>query len=45
LFDLDEWRPRRSAEDVLADIYEWVASDEDRIAAALEIDTSSRGKE
>jgi CDP-paratose 2-epimerase len=45
LFDLDEWRPRRSAEDVLADIYEWVASDEDRIADALEIDTSSRGKE
>ena len=30
---------------MLADIYEWVASDEERIAEALEIDTSSRGKE
>ncbi len=45
LFDLDEWRPRRSAEDVLADIYEWVAADPERIAEALEIDTSTRGKE
>jgi hypothetical protein len=35
LFDLDEWRPRRSAEDVLADIYEWVAADPESIAAAL----------
>ncbi|HVW47372.1 MAG TPA: NAD-dependent epimerase/dehydratase family protein [Solirubrobacterales bacterium] len=45
LFALDEWRPRRSAEDVLADIYEWVAADPERIAEALEIDTSTRGKE
>src|SRR5262249_17772343 len=38
LFDLDEWRPRRSAEQVLADIHEWIAADEERIAQALEID-------
>lgn len=37
LFDLDEWRPRRSAEQVLADIHEWIAADEERIAAALQI--------
>lgn len=37
LFGLDEWRPRRSAEQVLADIHEWIAADEERIAAALEI--------
>jgi CDP-paratose 2-epimerase len=45
LFELDEWRPRRSAEQVLADIHEWVASDEERIAAALEIETPVGGKE
>ena len=39
LFGLDEWRPRRSAEQVLADIHEWVAADEARIAEALNIDT------
>ena len=38
LFDLDEWRPRRSAKQVLADIHEWIAGDEERIAAALNID-------
>jgi CDP-paratose 2-epimerase len=37
LFGLDEWRPRRSAEQVLADIHEWIAADEARIAAALQI--------
>jgi CDP-paratose 2-epimerase len=37
LFSLDEWRPRRSAEQVLADIHEWIAADEARIADALEI--------
>jgi CDP-paratose 2-epimerase len=37
LFGLDEWRPRRSAEQVLADIHEWIAADEARIAAALDI--------
>lgn len=45
LFGLDEWRPRRSAEEVLADIHAWIAADEDRIADALEIDTSTKGKE
>jgi CDP-paratose 2-epimerase len=39
LFGLDEWRPRRSAERILADIHAWIAGDEERIAAALEIDT------
>jgi CDP-paratose 2-epimerase len=37
LFSLDEWRPRRSAEQVLADIHAWIAADEERIAEALEI--------
>jgi CDP-paratose 2-epimerase len=37
LFSLDEWRPRRSAEQVLADIHDWIAADEARIAAALQI--------
>ena len=37
LFGLDSWRPQRSAEQVLADIHEWIAADEARIAAALQI--------
>jgi len=37
LFELDEWRPRRSARDVLSDIHAWVASDPERIAAALNV--------
>ncbi len=37
LFGLDEWRPRRSAEQVLTDIHAWIAADEDRIAQALNI--------
>ncbi len=41
LFGLDEWRPRRSAEQVLADIHEWIVADEERIAQALNIDTRS----
>jgi CDP-paratose 2-epimerase len=45
LFDLDEWRPKRSARQVLADIHEWVASDPERIAAALNIDTPGGGRE
>jgi CDP-paratose 2-epimerase len=45
LFDLDEWRPRRSAEQVLADIHEWIAADPERIAQALDIDAPSGGKE
>ncbi len=43
LFGLDEWRPQRSAERVLADIHEWVASDPERIASALNIDTPAGG--
>ncbi|HXS46383.1 MAG TPA: NAD-dependent epimerase/dehydratase family protein [Solirubrobacterales bacterium] len=38
LFGLDEWRPRRGPQQVLADIDLWIASDEERIAAALNID-------
>jgi CDP-paratose 2-epimerase len=43
LFSLDEWRPRRSAEQVLADIHGWIAADEERIARALNIDTPAGG--
>ncbi|MGN6255076.1 MAG: NAD-dependent epimerase/dehydratase family protein [Solirubrobacterales bacterium] len=45
LFGLDGWRPRRSAEQVLADIHEWVAADEERIAQALNIDAPAAGRE
>ena len=45
LFGLDEWRPRRSAEQVLADIHEWIAADEERIAAALDIEAPAGRKE
>jgi CDP-paratose 2-epimerase len=37
LFALDDWRPKRSAEQVLSDIHTWIASDPDRIAAALQV--------
>jgi CDP-paratose 2-epimerase len=40
IFNLDEWRPRRSAETVLRDIHDWISSDEERIAAALNIETT-----
>jgi CDP-paratose 2-epimerase len=40
LFGLNEWRPRRSARKILADIHEWIAADEQRIAQALNIETS-----
>jgi CDP-paratose 2-epimerase len=45
LFELDEWRPRRGARQVLADIQEWIAADEERIAEALEINAPAGGKE
>lgn len=45
IFSLDEWRPRRSAEQVLADIHEWIAADEERIAQALDIDAPAGGRE
>jgi CDP-paratose 2-epimerase len=38
LFELDSWRPRRTAEQVLSDFYEWVLADPERIAQALDID-------
>jgi CDP-paratose 2-epimerase len=45
IFGLDEWRPRRGAKQVLADIHEWVAADEQRIAQALNIDAPAGGRE
>jgi len=45
LFGLDEWRPQRSAKQVLADIHQWIAGDEERIAAALNIDAPVGEKE
>jgi CDP-paratose 2-epimerase len=45
LFGLDEWRPRRSAEQVLTDIHDWIAADEERIAQALKIDAPAGGRE
>jgi CDP-paratose 2-epimerase len=45
IFGLDEWRPRRSAKQVLADIHEWIAADEQRIAQALNIDAPAGGRE
>jgi CDP-paratose 2-epimerase len=44
IFGLDRWRPRRGARQVLADIHEWIAADEERIAEALNIDTPAGGK-
>jgi CDP-paratose 2-epimerase len=44
IFGLDQWRPRRGARQVLADIHEWIAADEERIAEALNIDTPAGGK-
>jgi CDP-paratose 2-epimerase len=45
LFGLDEWRPRRSAEQVLADIHEWIVADPEQIAQALNIDAPAGGRE
>lgn len=45
LFSLDEWRPRRGAEQILADIHTWIAADETRIAQALNIDAPVGGRE
>jgi CDP-paratose 2-epimerase len=45
IFGLDEWRPRRSAEQVLADIHEWIAADDRRIAQALDIDVPAGRRE
>jgi CDP-paratose 2-epimerase len=45
LFSLDDWRPRRSAEQVLTDIHDWIAADETRIAEALNIDAPAGRRE
>ena len=45
LFGLDEWRPMRGAEQVLADIHAWIAADDARIAEALNIEAPVGGKE
>ncbi len=45
LFNSDEWRPQRSAEDVLRDIKDWIDTDPERIAEALEIKAPAGGKE
>jgi CDP-paratose 2-epimerase len=45
LFGLDEWRPQRGAQRVLADIHDWIAADPERIAAALNIDAPVGGRE
>ncbi|MBS1675747.1 MAG: NAD-dependent epimerase/dehydratase family protein [Actinobacteria bacterium] len=37
LFGDDDWRPQRDPETILRDFYDWVLTDEDRIAQALEI--------
>jgi CDP-paratose 2-epimerase len=42
LFEHTEWRPRRSAEETLSDIHEWIVSDEDGIARALGIERPAR---
>jgi CDP-paratose 2-epimerase len=44
LFRLSDWRPRRGAGQILADIHEWVAADAERIAAALEIEVPAGEK-
>jgi CDP-paratose 2-epimerase len=41
LFGLDEWRPRRDAERVLSDYYEWISADPERIASALNVESQS----
>jgi CDP-paratose 2-epimerase len=45
LFEFDEWRPRRGAREVLADIDAWIAADAERIGRALEIGAAVAGKE
>jgi CDP-paratose 2-epimerase len=45
LFRFDEWRPRRSAEQILSDFYEWILADPERIGAALNIETPVGGRE
>ena len=35
LFERTDWRPRRSAEDVLSDLHEWLLANEDAVASSL----------
>ncbi len=44
LFEFDEWRPRRSARQVLADIDAWIAADQERIGQALNIEAPVAGR-
>lgn len=44
LFRFDEWRPRRGARQVLADVDAWVAADEERIGRALGIEAQATGR-
>jgi CDP-paratose 2-epimerase len=44
LFEFDEWRPRRSARRILADIDAWIAADEERIGRALDIEAPVAGR-
>jgi len=41
LFRNTDWRPRRSAEDTLRDIHDWIASNEDALPEALGVGTRS----
>ncbi len=41
LFEHTEWRPRRSAEQTLHDVHEWIRADEQRISRALDIDSGA----
>lgn len=44
LFELDPWRPRRSAEQILSDFHDWILADPELIAAALKIETPVGGR-
>ncbi|MFN8163255.1 MAG: NAD-dependent epimerase/dehydratase family protein [Solirubrobacterales bacterium] len=45
LFGLDDWRPRRSAEQVLTDIHRWIGANEARIVEALDINAPGGRRE
>jgi CDP-paratose 2-epimerase len=45
LFGITDWRPQRKPEKILVDIGEWIVSDEERIAGALNINApAGRGE-
>jgi CDP-paratose 2-epimerase len=37
LFAMDDWRPRRDAEQILSDYYAWILADPERIGSALDV--------